>query len=55
MCEERRKSRLGVVGRRIGSSEQLVEELVVVAFDDEGAEDGHAVEMGGLDPVGRVG
>ena len=43
------------MGRRIGSSEQLVEELVVVAFDDEGAEDGYAVEMRGLDPVGGVG
>ena len=33
----------------------MIEKLVVVAFDDEGAEDGHAVEMGGLDPVGGVG
>lgn len=43
------------MGRRIGSSEQLIEKLVVVAFDDEGAEDRHAVEMSGLDPVGGVG
>ena len=33
----------------------MIEKLVVVAFDDEGAVDGYAVEMRGLDPVGRVG
>ena len=40
---------------RVGSGEELEEKLFIPPLDDERAENGNAVAMACLDPVGRVG
>lgn len=50
-----KKAGLHVAKTRVGSGEELEEELFVPPLDDECAENGNAVAMACLDPVGRVG
>ena len=50
-----KKGGLHVAETRVGSGEELEEKLFIPPLDDERAENGNAVAMACLDPVGRVG